>query len=280
MSIGQRAALADFLRTCRSRLTPAEVGLPPGERRRTTGLRREEVAILSGVSVTWYTWLEQGRRINPSPAVLGAIARTLRMSADETAHLLALAEPAAEPPGTTSLSQALRDLIDGHDPAPATLVDARWDVLAWNCGADALWRYSSLSDAERNLAWLSFHPFAQERLVDWSDHARRIVAELRASSATMADDARFREVVDRLRATQAEADAWWSRGDVRMRTGAVKHYNHPTVGRLSFEELILRPLHAPDLHLSVLMPVHGTGTAAHMATLAADWTSAAAERQL
>src|SRR5688572_23937942 len=104
MPISQRQALADYLRTCRSRLMPGDVGLPPGGRRRATGLRREEVAILSGVSVTWYSWLEQGRQINPSPAVLGAIARTLRMSADETTHLLALAEPAPEPPCTAGPS--------------------------------------------------------------------------------------------------------------------------------------------------------------------------------
>ncbi|WP_344134161.1 helix-turn-helix transcriptional regulator [Luedemannella flava] len=263
----QRRALADFLKARRARLCPADVGLPAGPVRRAPGLRREEVAVLAGVSVTWYTWLEQGRRINPSESVLRAIARTLCLRPDETAHLLELAGPApviepAEP------SPALQDLVDSQHAAPAFIIDRRWDLIAWNAAADAVWNYSAVPVGERNLAWLTFHPIIRARLVDWAGHARRVVAEVRAGSAALSDDRRFAEVLAELRARHPEVDDWWSAGDVRTRTGVRKVYDHPDAGRLHLDEVILRPAGAPDLQLVVLVPVRDTGTADRLAALA------------
>jgi transcriptional regulator with XRE-family HTH domain len=266
LTTNQRRALADFLRARRAGLSPADVGLPAGPVRRAAGLRREEVAVLAGVSVTWYTWLEQGRAINPSESVLRAIARTLRLGPDETAHLLELAGPSPVP-GPTEPSPALQDLVDGQHPAPAFLIDRRWDLVAWNEAAEAVWGYSSVPVDERNLAWLMFHPVIRVRLVDWSEHARRVVAEVRAGSAALADDARFAVVLDRLRARFPEVDRWWSAGEVSIRTGVRKVYDHPAAGRLHLDEVILRPASAPDLQLAVLMPVRGTETAERLAVL-------------
>lgn len=267
LSVNQRQALADFLRARRAGLTPADVGMAAGGVRRSPGLRREEVAILAGVSVTWYTWLEQGRPINPSEAVLRAIARTLRLSPGETDHLLGLAAPQAAPPSAAAPSPALQDLVDGQDPAPALLIDARWDLIAWNRAAGAMWSFAEVPPAGRNLAWMTFHPFVRDKLVDWAAHARRVVAEVRDSSVTMADDPRFAAVLSRLLATSPEAAGWWSAGEVRERTGVRKEFEHPSAGRLSVDEIILRPASAPALQLVVQVPVRGTGTADRLTAL-------------
>jgi transcriptional regulator with XRE-family HTH domain len=269
MTANQRRAIAEFLRARRARLTPAEVGLPAGGARRTPGLRREDVAVLAGVSVTWYTWLEQARPINPSSSVLRAIARTLRLSGDETAHLLELAESKAGQPDVAETPTAVRDLVHHQLPNPAVLLDRRWDVVAWNDMAEALWHYSRIPDDERNVAWLMFHPYIREHLADWGEHARRIVSEVRAGSAALADDVRFTAVLRRLLATQPEAARWWTAGEVRRRTGVRKVFDHPEFGCLALDEVVLRPAIAPDLHLSVLLPVRGTDTARRLATLAA-----------
>ena len=129
----RRTELAAFLRACRERITPDAVGLPPGTRRRTPGLRREEVANLAGVGVTWYTWLEQGRPINASENVVDAIARTLRLTAAERDHLFHLAElPPPDSVGSTGITEEIQEILDALDPLPAALTNARYDLLGWN----------------------------------------------------------------------------------------------------------------------------------------------------
>jgi hypothetical protein len=223
--------------------------------------------VLAGVSVTWYTWLEQARPINASASVLRAIARTLRLSPDETDHLLELAEPAAPFAAAAGPSPALQDLVDSQFPAPAILIDRRWDLVAWNASAEAVWNYSAIPPADRNVAWLTFHPYLRDRLVDWPDHARRIVAELRAGSVALTDDPRFTAVMTRLRTTYPEVDRWWAAAEVRSRTGVRKEFDHPVVGRLLLDEVILRPASAPDLHLAVLVPVRDSDSADRLTTL-------------
>ena len=271
LSVNQRRALAEFLRARRTRLTPAEVGLPPGPARRGGGLRREDVAVLAGVSVTWYTWLEQARPINPSPAVLQAIARTLRLSADETAHLFALAGPHFQTP-TPDPPAALQHLVHSQHGSPAFLVDRRWDLMTWNSAAEAVWCFSAVPPGERNKAWLSFHPFVRDRLADWPGHARRVISELRGSSTALADDSRFAVVLGRLMNEHPEAAYWWRSGEVRARVGGHKIFEHPIAGRLVFDEVILRPASAPDLQLSLQIPAPGGDTAARLAALLAGST--------
>ena len=159
-----RAALAEFLRARREALTPAQVGLPAGRARRTPGLRREEVAMLAGVSVTWYTWLEQGRRINASADVLRAIGRALRLDTAGIDHLAALGQPAPPAPrrradatAPTTCPSALRRLIDAFEPAPAYVLGPRWEFAAWNPAQARLYpRIESLPDDDRTLLWVLF----------------------------------------------------------------------------------------------------------------------------
>jgi hypothetical protein len=198
--------------------------------------------------------------------VLQALARALRLTPDETTHLLTLAAP---PPSGTAAgrpSPALQDLVDGQHPAPAFLTDRRWDLIAWNDAAEAVWNYSAVPADERNVAVLTFHPLIRANLVDWADHARRVVAEVRASGAGLTDDPRYALVLDRLRA-HPEVEQWWSAGDVRSRVGASKVFDHPRAGRLHLEEVVLRPAAAPDLQLTVLVPARGSDTAERLNAL-------------
>ena len=169
----RRAELAAFLRSRRERITPEQAGLPPGSRRRTPGLRREEVAQLSGVGVTWYTWLEQGRRINASPQVLGAVARTLLLDQAEREHLFQLADlpdAAAAAGGATSgreqVLPEVQEILDTLSPMPASVLNERFDLLAWNAPYEALWPgVTGAAPGERNILWQSFtypdccHPY-------------------------------------------------------------------------------------------------------------------------
>jgi PAS domain-containing protein len=268
-SAAHRHELARFLRTRRARLTPAAVGLPPGGARRTPGLRREEVAVLAGVGVTWYTWLEQGREINPSDEVLASIARTLRLSDAETAHLFALARPAPAADHEPVAPAALRALVDSQDPAVAVLSDARFDVVAWNRSAEALFGYGSFPPDERNTVWLMFaNPAMREILPDWAADARRLIAEVRGGSPAVLADPRFAALLDRLRREFPEARRWWDTHEVLQRGGLTKRFRHPVAGELLFERVVLRPVGAPELELKVLLPAEGTGTGERLIRLA------------
>jgi transcriptional regulator with XRE-family HTH domain len=256
--IPRRRELAEFLRSRRARVTPADVGLPKGGGlRRTPGLRREEVALLAGVGVTWYTWLEQGREINPSDEVLASIARTLRLSSAETDHVFRLAR--AQPHGNggaPAVPDVLRRLVEHQEPAPAMLIDGRWDLLAWNSSAEEIYRYDQVPAGERNAAWLLFGwPLMREVLLDWPYHARRVLAAIRASSVDLLDDDRFNAVLDRLRRDFPEVRRWWDDHEVAPKTVARKRLRHPTRGIIEVEEIVLRPSVAPELQLIINLPV-------------------------
>jgi transcriptional regulator with XRE-family HTH domain len=232
----RRRELGAFLRGRRERLRPEQVGLPPMRRRRTPGLRREEVAQLAGVGVTWYTWLEQGRDIHPSPQVLDAIARTLQFDAHEHSHLFTLAGIAT----TTVADQCLnlcptaQPLIDQLEPFPAVVVNARLDLLAYNRV------YSSFYDdldtmpiEDRNILWLAFtHPRWRDVIVDWDDVTGRLVAEYRALMAEHLDDPAWKTLVARLHGASPEFTALWERHDVQGVESRTKRAMHPTAGLL------------------------------------------------
>ena len=207
----RRRALGEFLRSRRARLQPADVDLPPGRRRRTPGLRREEVAHLAAIGPTWYTALEQGRDIHVSAHVLDSLARALRLNTTERAHLFALAnrEPLVEPGERAALTPALQALLDHHEPLPGYVMDQRWDVLGWNRAAAALFGdFATLPPAERNMVWLLFTaPRLRTLLVDWEAHAQQVLGQFRASWGRHADDPAFGELIGRLRQTSPEFDA-------------------------------------------------------------------------
>jgi transcriptional regulator with XRE-family HTH domain len=243
----RRQELAAFLRSRRERIRPEQVGLPRSRRRRTPGLRREEVAQLAGVGVTWYTWLEQGREINPSPQVLEAIARTLRFDAHERTHLFTLAGvPAGSPvDDCESLFPTARLILDALEPYPACVLNARWDLLAYNrVYASFFDDIDTMPAEDRNCMWLAFtDPHWRRVIVDWDEAVGRMVGEYRAAMAEHIDDPAWRSLVERLTDASPEFEALWERHDVLRMENRTKRTLHPRLGllRLDYTNLWLDP---------------------------------------
>lgn len=234
----RRAELATFLRSRRERISPEEVGLPPGGRRRTPGLRREEVAQLAGVGVTWYTWLEQGRDIKASEQVLEAIATTLRLDPHERAHMRTLAgsPKPVRPHECHVVSPQMHLIMRQLEPLPAAVLNGRTDILGSNRPYAWLFGLDEVPFEERNAVFLAFtDPAWHSRLVDRQDILPRIVAQFRAAMAGHIDDHRWKNLVATLRAESAEFDELWGRHDVRRVENVTKRFDHPEAGRLEFD---------------------------------------------
>jgi transcriptional regulator with XRE-family HTH domain len=251
----RRKALADFLRTRRARLSPADVGLPPGSLRRTPGLRREEVAQLAHIGVSWYTALEQGRDVRASEQVLGSLAEALRLSPAEKRHLFRLALPGPEPrspagPPQEKVSEALRQAIHALNPHPAYVMGRRWDLLEWNRAAELVFSFSSIAPPHhRNLLWRMFtHPGLRAHQ-DWRKLAHGVVSQFRADSARYPGDPAFAGLVEDLMETSAEFRAIWELHDVREPREGVKRMDHPAYGRLVFHHVTLQIPEQPDCKL-------------------------------
>jgi transcriptional regulator with XRE-family HTH domain len=265
----RRDELAAFLRARRDALTPADVGLPEGRSRRTKGLRREEIAMLAGVSVTWYTWLEQGRPINASVDVVSALARALRLDDAERHHLLALATRTPREPVEVveHAPDALVRLITSMEPAPAYVLGPRWEFLAWNRPQSLLYpTIDRLADEDRNLLWVIFaEPAARQLVADWATQARRIMAEFRSGTAGLGDDAAVTELTGRLLGTSPEFAEWWPQLDVAQFQTRLRRYLHPRAGELVFEYQQLTPSEWPGLRVVCQLPVPGDDSAARLA---------------
>ncbi len=234
----RRRELGAFLRNRRERLQPDQVGMRSSRRRRTPGLRREEVAQLAGVGVTWYTWLEQGRNINPSAQVLDAIARTLQFDSHEYSHLFTLAGV----PTTTIAHQCLelcptaQVLLDQLEPFPAALVTDRLDLLAYNRVYASFFgdELERIPIEDRNILWLVFtNPSWQRAIVDWDESVGYLVAEYRAAMAEHLDEPAWKTLVARLHRASPEFTAFWERHDVQLVETRTKRALHPTAGPLS-----------------------------------------------
>ena len=261
--------MAAFLRTRREALQPLDVGLPLGRARRTPGLRREEIALLAGVSVTWYTWLEQGRPINASVDVLDALARTLRLDDAQRQHLLALATRASgDPtPDVEHAPDALVRLIESMNPAPAYVLGPRWEFLAWNRAQSHLYpMIDHLAPEDRNLLWVIFaEPAAFELVADWDIQARRILAEFRAGTAGLRSDPKVVALVERLHAASPTFAALWAQVDVAQFQTRVRRYRHSRAGDLAFEYQQLTPSEWPGLKVVCQLPVPGDDSAERLA---------------
>jgi transcriptional regulator with XRE-family HTH domain len=266
-----RSELAAFLRARREALTPEQVRLPRGRGRRTPGLRREEVALLAGVSVTWYTWLEQGRRINASTDVLRSIGRALRLDEAGQQHLLSLARPIGEaPPSITSpdeVPSALRRLIESFEPAPAYVLGPHWEFAAWNAAQARLYPPIELLDGlERNLIWVLFaHEEVRRLIVDWDLHARQALAEFRAATTAVRHDETMAALVGALSERSPEFRAWWPEHDVAGFETRIRRFDHPRAGRLTFEYQQLTPSEWPGLRVVVQLAVPGDDSARRLA---------------
>jgi transcriptional regulator with XRE-family HTH domain len=237
----RRDELADFLRTRRAALKPEDVGLPSGGRRRTPGLRREEVAQLAGMGATWYTWLEQGRGGAPSADVLDRIARALMLTDVEREHLFLLGlgrPPEARYQKIEGVTPRLQRVLDALDPSPALIRTAIWDVLAWNQAATLmLMDYGSLPPERRNiLRFIFLDPRARAAQYDWESVARFVLGAFRVDAARAGAVAEVEPLVEELCRLSPDFKAMWRDNDVRGPHGeAVKRIRHPILGALSFE---------------------------------------------
>jgi transcriptional regulator with XRE-family HTH domain len=244
-----RTELGAALRAWRERISPAEVGLPAGLRRRTPGLRREEVAQLAGLSVDYLTRLEQRRGPHPSDAVLGGLARALRLSDAEREHLFRLAGASPPLPGRirSTVRPSVLRLLDRFTDLPALLVDAKTDVLAWNAMAAALLGdFSAVPPAERNIAWQAFLGDGPRAGVDAADRDRmdgHLVAGVRRTVARYPDDPGLQRLVATLRARSPRFVAHWERHEVGGRPDEHKTIRHPELGPLALD---CDRLHVPE----------------------------------
>ncbi|WP_336051653.1 helix-turn-helix domain-containing protein [Streptomyces sp. CA2R101] len=250
-----RRELGAFLRSRRERLSPTELGLPVGPRRRTPGLRRGEVADLAGISNSWYAWLEQGR-VRTSEQVLRSVARALRLDEAETAHVLSFTEdpaPAGEPPGW--VSRNLLSLVESVSPNPAAVIDPHWDLLAWNAGYAALLTDPArLPPKRRNLPWLVFRwAPARGLIVNWEVEARYLLGQFRANAARHPADRRYAEIVAEI-TQDADAARWYGERETAVYRPAVRHFRHPTAGELRLRYVKLAAVDEPGHHLLCYLP--------------------------
>jgi len=275
MTDERRRELGQFLRDRRGNLERAELGLPPIGRSRTQGLRREEIASLAAVSITWYTWLEQGRDINPSRQVLEAIAGVLRLTRAEKSYVLALGGygPVPESESSATIDQApahVQRLLDSVN-FPAFAVAPNWGIAGWNSAYAGLYtRISAVDPADRNLLWLIFtDTHLRDMLPDWEETSRHFVAEFRAEAGARLGSAAHAALISRLSHTSPEFARLWADRGVERFASRQRVFLHPTAGELVFEQHRLMPSDTPELHLVMYAPAAGNSTASRMLKLAA-----------
>jgi len=280
-ALDRRAELSEFLRTRRARLKPEDVGLPDfGRHRRVPGLRREELAQLAGVSVAYYTRLEQGNGRNVSAEVLDAIARALRLSDAEHAHLTHLAKPKAHKKKPSARSQqvrsSLRQLLDTFDGVPAYIVGRRSEVLAWNRMAAAVFGdWSRLPQQERNWARMVFlQPEYHDLFVGWEQKAIDIVCQLRYEAGCYPDDPRLSALVGELSVKSEEFRRLWATHDVKEKSHGLKQLRHPLVGDLELQFESFRPPSDGELSMVTYHAEPGSASAEALRLLASWGTDA------
>lgn len=238
--LGPKQQLADFLKTRRDRLQPEQVGLKAGGRRRIPGLRRDEVAQLAGLSVAWYTWLEQGRDIRLSRPSARRLALALQLDEAETAHLVALADTDhRDAPELKAgiISPTLKKIIDMQGENPAYVMNERWDVLVWNAASELLFgAFGRDRFGESNaLRYMFLDPLAKASIVDWERHARRMTAQFRLTGDHLATNPGFAELISHLRTGSSEFERFWTSHDILPRTAGRKEFRHLTLGELAFD---------------------------------------------
>ncbi|MFF5437086.1 helix-turn-helix domain-containing protein [Streptomyces achromogenes] len=281
-ALDRRAELSEFLRSRRARLKPEDVGLSGfGRHRRVPGLRREELAQLAGVSVAYYTRLEQGNGRNVSAEVLDAIARALRLTDAEHAHLTHLAKPKALKKKQQGARQqqvrpALRQLLQTMESVPAYVVGRRAEILAWNRMAAALFGdWGEVPPAERNWARLVFlRPEYRDLFVDWEQKAIDIVCALRMDAGCHPDDPRLSALVGELSVKSEEFRRLWATHDVREKSHGVKHLHHPLVGDLALNFETFRLTDGSEQSLVTYHAEPGSPTAESLRLLASWGTDA------
>lgn len=254
--------LGAFIRRHRAKITPQQAGLGVSGRRRTAGLRREELALLVNASSTWITWIEQGRSVQPSTAMLDRLSTVLQLSSAERQYLFNLAGK-ADPHGEnrfTEIPPALLRIIEKQD-TPTYLLDRYWNAIAWNDAAaahflDWLSGFESAGEKHPNLLeFILLHPAAKRFVEDWESRSRRIVAEFRADVGKHLDDPEMIRRIQQLHQQSAFFTELWSAQDVVEREGGRRIFQHPGRGRVVYEQSTLLPAAHTDMKLVMLLPV-------------------------
>ncbi|MET0866262.1 MAG: helix-turn-helix transcriptional regulator [Nakamurella sp.] len=251
---GDPQELGQLLRSRRERLTPAEVGLPTGTRRRTAGLRREEVALLANLSTTYYTFLEQGRPVRPSVQILDALAAALRMSEAEHRYLLVLGlgqelleinDTGATSSGRPEVvDERAVDLVQRLEPFPTLIKGRRWDVLAANPAAREL--FGDWDGQGNLLRWMLTSDMARAVYLDWEPEARAMLGRFRIAAARHPGDPDFKALVDELLTGSTEMRSWWPQQDVASPGSGTKKLWHPRLGTINYSHVVLQLADEPD----------------------------------
>jgi len=257
-----RNQLGDFLRSRRERLAPATAGLSNVRRRRTPGLRREEVAEQAGIGVDWYIRLEQGRTVSPSSTTVDALGKALRLNKLEHKHLRILAQnPNRSAFCREKVPVTILRMVESLSH-PAYITGRRWDVLAWNDAAiDVFTDFARIEQEDRNIMLYMFTAPEMKALFGdaWADEARRMLALFRTTYDIWAGDPAFEQLLERLRQGCPEFEEWWERHDVGSGAGVQKLIHHPSKGPLRFETVSFQANDDPSLRLAIYTPLDSLG---------------------
>lgn len=256
----RRRELADFLRTRREKIKPEHVGLAQGSRRRTPGLRREEVAELAGVGTTWYTWLEQARDIQPSSEVLRRLGLALQLNSAEMRHLFILAGKALPMDlnsDTEELTETMKRFLNNALHVPAVVVGARWDILGMNAKAEEVFTGAKdLDPKRRNWIYMAFcQSHIRKNDPEWQSNARRLLAEFRASLGEALDNPWVQEIVELLKKESPEFNSWWREHDVRDNDPVIVEMGSAGGTPTKYERLVLRPWDQTRFRVLIFTPL-------------------------
>ncbi|MDP9729588.1 helix-turn-helix domain-containing protein [Alicyclobacillus sp. TC] len=268
--LSPRISLGEFLRSRRERLVPEDAGLPSHGRRRTPGLRREEVAQLANIGTSWYTSLEQGRSVNPSEDVLNNIATALQLTEDERRYLHLLAQPVEQSKLETSeLSVALKRTIIALDPNPAFIMEKWWDLLFWNEAAELVFRLPSFStNIQQGPNWLRrflTDPELKSNTSDWENKAKIMIANFRTDYAFYSNDEHFKNLIEEFTQVSVLFRETWPRHDVQVVTDCHKQWHDPRIGEMEFEHVVLQP--STELDVKIMIYTASAETAKRLANL-------------
>ncbi|MBN2980939.1 helix-turn-helix transcriptional regulator [Cohnella algarum] len=269
----KRRELGKFLKSRRSRLTPEQFGLPVGPRRKVQGLRREELAQIAGIGLTWYTWLEQGKNIQVSTQVLECLVTVMQLNAEERNHLYNLALGQLPVEQTASIEESLipivQNFMNEYERCPAYVTDQRWDILLWNkAGEQVFGDFEKMDKKERNAIWRCFASPAYRNLIgDWKNHAKRLLAQFRSTSTPFVGENWFKDLVAELMEISPEFRLWWPSYDISGTPIGKKIINHPRVGTMVMEHITFRVYDAPELKLTVYRPLEENDTVQKMIRL-------------
>ncbi|MFX3616488.1 MAG: helix-turn-helix transcriptional regulator [Sporolactobacillus sp.] len=252
---GKFHALGQFLKKRRASISPEQVGLKENANRRVEGLRREEVADLAGVSVDWYTRLEQGRPVRPSVSVLASICHVLQLNRKESLYLFSLAEQRIPNDQTENLiiSSAMQQFLDAQLPYPAYITDKRWNMVAWNqTTLEVFGNYDSMSRLERNTVWRAFtDPSMRELLDDWSGHAKRRVSQLRLAYGQSSDEVELGAFIRQLQERSPLFKEWWNDQTICGTPEGKKLVHHPVVGDIRLNYISFQSEELPGATVTI-----------------------------